>query len=839
MATQARDQRVPLQHVRILNLGIAWAGRVTSMLLADQGADVVEVRRPGSEPHACDALLGRGKRIIEVDLKSETGRRHIADLAAGADIVIENMRSGVSERLGFGYEALRAHNPSLVYVALPGFAEGDPKRELPAWEGLINAAAGVYTDINPLGLLLGRDPIYSAIPMASAYGGILGACAASLCFYHRQRTGIGQRFEVPLADAVMSAMALLIVDVEGKPSRYNIPALDHTMMDVVFPIFRDLRHHLTPEHVSQIAAYVRSVSTPMSGLYDCADGRKIFIIASDHLYQTRAFLQTVGVFDQLIAAGMVCASPYAEDGLDNNLYRAGGLSPAWRQYLRSTIAERVKTKPAIEWETLLRHANVPVTVVQTTAEWLAHPTLHEGGVTANLHDPEVGAVRQAGRFVSITGNETASPALTPRTHVEGEVSWMTSAVQHPEVEQAPAGMPILEGLRVLDFSNIIAGPAAGRTLAEFGADVIRIDAPAPQAGPFATMWFGIDVNQGKRAMIIDLKTDSGRTALARLVQDTDVVLHNYLDRSAQSLGISHAQLAAINPDIISCQISAWGGADGGPFKDDPAFDPVLQAASGIMTRYGSPEQPVLHGIASCVDYMTGFSAVLGIAQALVARQMGRGGSHVRTSLAMAAQLVQFPFMTTSNNAPPALEPSGQNARGEGIHQHLYQLVDGWAFIGFRLAQRAAILAAFGVQEDSVAAFAAALQPLTLSEVEKQLAPIPGAAVGAVRTLAEVRQARTVADDVDPDNGQWNGFDSGSFILVRRPHPSGFPTTLPLPTWFRPSKSKICRLHPAPPPGAHTVDVLKAEGLSDAEIEQMIEQEVIRTAWPILPHYLPE
>ncbi len=834
MATDTRDQWAPLQQVRVLNVGTAWAGRVAAMLLADQGADVVEVRRPEGEPHPCDPLLGRGKRLIDVDLKSEAGRGHVAELAAGADIVIENMRPGASERLGLGYETLRARNPGLVYLALPGFAAGDPQRECPAWEGVIDAAVGIYTDINPVGALLGRDPIYSAIPMASAYGGILGACTASLGFYHRQRTGIGQRFEVPLADAVLSAMALLIVEVEGKPARYGFPPIDPAIADAVFPVLRDLHDHLTPEHMAQVSGYLRTLSSPMVSTYPCADGRLLFMVASDHMYQTRAFLEVLGVYEQLIAEGMVAASPYAESGLDNNLYEANKLSPAWRELVRTAIGNRLLTKPATEWEALLRRAKVPVTVVRTTAEWLEQPALFEGGVTADLQDPDLGAVRQAGRFVSIEGPQTASPPLAPRVRAErGAVpSWRGAALDYPAAAAVAAGTPILQGLKVLDFSNIIAGPAAGRTLAEFGADVIRIDAPAPQAGPFATMWFGIDVNQGKRAIILDLKTDTGRTALAQLVQDTDVVLHNFLDRSAQALGISHEQLAAINPNIISCQISAWGGAGGGPFKDDPAFDPVLQAASGIMMRYGSQARPVLHGIASCVDYMTGFSAVLGIAQALAARQMGRGGAYVRTSLAMAAQLVQFPFMTA--HAALGQEPSGQEAKGEGVHQRLYCLADGWAFVGFRPAQSAAVAAALESAAATVEALSAQLRTLTLSQVQQRLAAIPGAGVGAVCTLAELRQARTLKGDGQLENGLPNG----SFVLVRGPHPSGLPTTLPLPTWFRPSQSRICYLHPAPFPGEHTAEVLKEAGWAEPEIAQMIADGVARNGWAVLPRYLP-
>ena len=138
-------------------------------------------------------------------------------------------------RSGLDYSALDGARRGLVHVSLPGFAEGDPRRELPAWEGIIDASAGVYTNISPLGSLLGGAPVYSAIPMASAYGGVHGALAASLGLYHRQRTGRGQRIEVPLADAVMSAMALLICKIEGQPARYNFPPIDNAVMDLLLP----------------------------------------------------------------------------------------------------------------------------------------------------------------------------------------------------------------------------------------------------------------------------------------------------------------------------------------------------------------------------------------------------------------------------------------------------------------------------------------------------------------------------------------------------------------------------------------------------------------------------
>jgi crotonobetainyl-CoA:carnitine CoA-transferase CaiB-like acyl-CoA transferase len=213
----------PMNDVRVLHLGSSWAGRVAAMLLADQGAEVIEIEPPDRRTSVEDALLGRGKIGITLDLKSDSGRHAALALAQDADIIIDNLGAGRSASFGVDYPAIEAFNPAAVYISLPAFASQSAESDIPGWEGVIDAACGVYTDIHLAGPLLGGAPRFTSIPLASAYGGVHGAIAASMGYLHRLRSGIGQHIEVPLADAVMSAMALLAINIENQPVRFDRP----------------------------------------------------------------------------------------------------------------------------------------------------------------------------------------------------------------------------------------------------------------------------------------------------------------------------------------------------------------------------------------------------------------------------------------------------------------------------------------------------------------------------------------------------------------------------------------------------------------------------------------
>src|SRR5690349_25095686 len=200
-----------LEGVRVVDFGHYIAGPLAATMLSDQGADVVHVDPPGGPRWNtdADAFLNRGKRRISLDLK-QAGDLAIAQrLADRADVLIENFRPGVMDRLGLGCDAMRARNPGLIYCSLPGFAPDDPRASMEAWEGIVDAATGncrARVGEEPPGWDMSRAT-YSAIPLASNFAAFLAATSITMALIARHKNGgRGQQIEIPLFHAMFTAI---------------------------------------------------------------------------------------------------------------------------------------------------------------------------------------------------------------------------------------------------------------------------------------------------------------------------------------------------------------------------------------------------------------------------------------------------------------------------------------------------------------------------------------------------------------------------------------------------------------------------------------------------------
>ena len=191
---------------------------------------------------------------------------------------------------------------------------------------------------------------------------------------------------------------------------------------------------------------------------------------------------------------------------------------------------------------------------------------------------------------------------------------------------------ILEGVRVLELGQVLAGPFAGAILADLGAEVIKLervdggDDARHMGPPFRhgdALSFHI-FNRGKKSVAIDLKQAQGRAAFERLASTADVFIHNLRPGVTQALGIAGAALCARHPRLIYCEISAFGHT--GPMSLLPGYEPLIQAFSGLSSTNGGPDDPPMRTAASVCDQGTGMWAVIGALALLQRRHItGRGG----------------------------------------------------------------------------------------------------------------------------------------------------------------------------------------------------------------------
>jgi crotonobetainyl-CoA:carnitine CoA-transferase CaiB-like acyl-CoA transferase len=194
----------------------------------------------------------------------------------------------------------------------------------------------------------------------------------------------------------------------------------------------------------------------------------------------------------------------------------------------------------------------------------------------------------------------------------------------------------LEGLRVLDVAQVLAGPFCGMLLADLGADVIKVEPPSGDSARQMPWGVGADgpsfnaVNRGKRGMVLDLKTNCGRDVFKRLARSTDIVIENYRPGVMAALGLDYLSLAQSNPRLIYASISGYGQT--GPQRGKGGFDLVAQGVSGIMSITGEPGGPPVKAGVPLIDLGAALFALAGILAALECRHRTGAGQQVDTSL---------------------------------------------------------------------------------------------------------------------------------------------------------------------------------------------------------------
>ncbi|WP_410652792.1 CaiB/BaiF CoA transferase family protein [Amycolatopsis sp. cmx-4-54] len=341
---------LPLSGITVLDFSRVLAGPMATQVLAELGADVIKVERPGSgdESRLMQPVLpsgesayyfafNRGKRSVVIDLKTDSGRRLAAGLAATADVVVENFLPGAMDRLGLGYSQLSAANPGLVYVSCTGFGQHGPYSDRKGYDTVFQALSGLMA-------LTGHPdspPAKAGVPVADLTSGLWIAIAVLTGLVGRGGTGAGRHLDLSMMDVQVSLLALAAARL--------------------FALDEDPRRTGT-EHPGRVP----------SAAFGCADGKWLHISCSDQHWLP--LCETVEVPD------------LAED-MDLR-HNAGRL--ARREWVMSALTAAFARRPRAELATALRAAGVPVGEVNTVREVLADENTVARGMVGGFEHPVAG-----------------------------------------------------------------------------------------------------------------------------------------------------------------------------------------------------------------------------------------------------------------------------------------------------------------------------------------------------------------------------------------------------------------------------------------------------------------
>jgi crotonobetainyl-CoA:carnitine CoA-transferase CaiB-like acyl-CoA transferase len=372
----------------------------------------------------------------------------------------------------------------------------------------------------------------------------------------------------------------------------------------------------------------------------------------------------------------------------------------------------------------------------------------------------------------------------------------------------------LEGFRVVDTTQVLAGPTAARTLAEFGAEVIKINNPWEEGAGYR--WqvhrYHTDVNRGKRSILIDLKRTEGLEILWRLVENADAFLQNLRLGVAERLGFGYEQVRAHKPDIVYLSVSAFGY--GGEWQYRPGYEPNAQSIAGMQARMaGSADRPSGQPFA-INDYCTGLLGAFGLGLGLLHRLKTGEGVRVETSLGHAATFLQLPFMQTYEGKTWD-EPSGPQAQGWGPLQRLYRAADAWFFLGATDAQITSLAAIPGLE---------AVRGLTGERLEAQLEASFRAkpADEWARLLVEAGiGAHTMRHVTQLMGDPWAV--AHGLSVTRRHRDGSMITTIGPPA--RLSRTPAMPGRPVSPPGGDAEEILAMIGMTD-KLDELVEKQVI-------------
>ncbi len=631
-------------------------GQLAGAMLAGLGAEVILVEPPGGssarrrlpfangdpDPERSLTFWGwnRGKRSVVLDLTTAAGHADLTRLAGDADVVIESGAAPVD------LAALGAAHPQLVTVSISAFGGDGPKHDWPATDLTVMAAGCQLA-------MTGDDdraPVLTAVPQAFLHAASDAAAGALIALAERVRSGQGQHVDVSAQRSVLQATQsyVLAVPLRGQAAR-------------------------------RMAGGVKAGGLDVKLLWPCKDG-----------FVSVAFLfgASIGPFTRRLMAwiheeGYCDAATRDKDWLDYTNMLYDGREPLEEyERVKGVVEQFCLSKTKAELLEAARSRILLLAPVATPADVVESAQFQARDYWDHVDDPALSdrPVTAPGSFVRSNRFSPLRLGRAPRVGEHTDEVLATPPRPAPGRAGGTGGerRPPLEGVRVLDLTWAMAGPAVGRAMADFGAEVIRIESAhhvdvARTIGPFLDDRPGNDssgllfnMTVGKRGITLDLSKPEARAVFDDLVRWADVLVEAFSPRGRAGLGLEYEHLAAVNPSLVMMSTCLFGQS--GPLERYAGFGTMGAALSGFFHITGWPDRAPCGPFGAYSDYMAPRFALCAVLAALDHRRRTGQGQYLDFAQAEAAVHFLTPAVldyavngrtvNRQGNADPEMAPHG-------------------------------------------------------------------------------------------------------------------------------------------------------------------------------------
>jgi crotonobetainyl-CoA:carnitine CoA-transferase CaiB-like acyl-CoA transferase len=346
----------PLDGIRVVDLTSYIAGSYAAMMLADLGAAVVKVESlEGDSFRELPGFFGwnRGKRSIALNLKTGEGREIVERLARASDVLMENWRPGVADRLGVGHARLGPLNPKLIYCSVTAFGSTGPYADRPGFDPILQALGGLMTLQG-----FGGPPKYLRTAPTDYYTAALATQAVLAALFVRERTGRGQRIETSLLRGVMALQSGIAIDYPGKPTMIR--------------------------------------ENPTYRLYQAGDGEWFFLACGNQSFWVK-----------------LCSALGMEEFAGDPRFASWMLRLQNNEALLPIIEKRFAEKPRAQWLELLAAHDIPAGPVKTVQEFMNDPAVQHHDMVHDYDHPEVGRLRVMGQPLVFHDTPARDPGPPP------------------------------------------------------------------------------------------------------------------------------------------------------------------------------------------------------------------------------------------------------------------------------------------------------------------------------------------------------------------------------------------------------------------------------------------